>query len=192
MILGADPGYATCGWSVIEPRTARVVALGVITTTQNKRLDLSTDRARRVAQVCAELADIAARFGCTEIAAEQALGHGASAAVAANMLPWGALIMLAVQRGALLREVRAKTWQHAVLGLEKGAVDYEQVEVMLGGFVGVDLADVIAAIKPKLRTHALDGVGIGLLGALRPHLTTVIVERRSPPTLHVERKDVTT
>lgn len=183
MILGVDPGYATCGWSVVDPRdphlAARVIALGVITTKQNKLLDLPTDRARRVAEVGVELADIAMRFRCTDVIAEEPLGHGAAAAVAANMLPWGTLIMLAIARGALLRMVRAKTWQHAVLGLEKGAVDYERVEAMLSDHVGVDLADTLAAIKKALRTHALDAVGIGLLAALRPHLTTVIVERRA-------------
>lgn len=179
MILGVDPGYANCGWSVVEPRTARVVALGVIVTKKNDRLDLATDRERRVAEVCVELGDIMRRFCCLEIAAEQALGHGASSAVAANMLPWGALIMLAIERGALLRKVTAKTWQHAVLDLAKGAVDYAQVEKLLAAYVGLDLAEVLAAIKKDLRTHALDGTGIGLLGALRPHLTTVIVERRA-------------
>lgn len=186
-ILGVDPGYAKCGWSVIGPH-ARVIALGVIVTVQNKRLDVPTDRARRVAQVGDELRDIAAKFDCTEIAAEEPLGHGAAAAVAANQLPWGALIMLALSRGASLRMVRAKTWQHAVLDLEKGKVDYGVVEAKLAGFVGVDLADTLAAIKKDLRTHALDGVGVALLGSLRPHLTTVIVER---PTFPVERKDVT-
>ena len=100
-ILGVDPGYAKCGWSVVERRTARVVALGVIVTTQDKTLDLSTDRARRVGSVSADLAAIAKAHRVSTIAAEQALGHGAAAAVAANMLPWGALVMLAVIVAAL-------------------------------------------------------------------------------------------
>jgi Holliday junction resolvasome RuvABC endonuclease subunit len=179
MILGVDPGYANCGWSVVSPSSARVVALGVISTVKNPRLDIATDRLRRTSEVSAELRDIAHRFGVLELAAEEPLGHGAASAVAANMLPWGALIDLAGSRGALLRSVRAKTWQHAVLDMAKGAVDYDKVEALLAGFVGVDLAETLAAIKKALRTHALDGVGIGLLGALRPHMTTVIVERRA-------------
>jgi hypothetical protein len=40
-------------------------------------------------------------------------------------------------------------------------------------------ADCPALVEKDLRTHALDGVGVGLLAALRPHLTTVIVDRRA-------------
>ncbi len=177
-ILSVDPGYAKCGWSVVEPDTGRVVALGVIVTTKDPRADLSTDRARRVATVSGELAVIAVAHDCTSIAAEQALGHGAAAAVAANMLPWGALVMLAVMRGAQLVEIRAKVWQHAVLGLEAGKVDYAKVEKELARYVGGQLAVELLAIKKADRTHALDACGIGMLAALRPHEATRIVARR--------------
>lgn len=187
MLLGIDPGYAKCGWSVVEPRTGRVLALGLIVTEQDKDADLSTDRARRVAQVGSELAEVVHMYGCTAIAAEQALGHGAAAAVAANQLPWGAVIMLAVTYGLGLMEVRAKCWQLAVLGIDKGKVDYDEVESQLAEYVGAQLADRLRSIKKADRNHALDAVGIGVLAALRPHLANVIVERRTT-TFHMEHE----
>jgi len=190
MILGVDPGYAKCGWSVVDA-LGRVKALGVILTTQDpgvkkKTVALSTDRMRRVSDVGAVLAARAKDYGCTMIAAEQALQHGAAAAIAANLLPWGALTTLATMTGMRLVEITAKTWQHAVLGLEAGAVDYETLEKELSAYVDCQSAVGFDAIKKALRTHAVDAVGVGLLAALRPHLANVIVAAR---TLHVERKE---
>jgi Holliday junction resolvasome RuvABC endonuclease subunit len=192
VILGVDPGYAKCGWAVVDRPHGRVLALGLIVTTQDKSVDKSTDRARRVADVCTWLHTFAVEYGCTTIAAEQALGHGAADAVAANQLPWGGVIAVALALGAELVEVKAKVWQHAVLGIETGKVDYEKVEADLGSYVDAQAADVLKRIKKADRNHALDAVGVGLLAALRPHLTATIVPRRSKAPLHVERKDVTT
>jgi Holliday junction resolvasome RuvABC endonuclease subunit len=195
VILGVDPGYAKCGWSVVEPMSGRVRALGVIVTTQDpnvakKKVAQSTDRMRRIADVGAILHARAVQYGCTTIAAEQALQHGAAAAIAANLLPWGALTMLATIAGMELLEVTAKTWQHAVLGVEAGKVDYDELEAMLSGYVDCQVDGGLAAIKKALRTHAIDGVGVGMLAALRPHLATTIVHARAFP---VElRKEATT
>lgn len=192
MILGADPGFARCGWAVVEPRTGRVAGLGVILTEPDPHVikrakkgrpktghvEQSTDRARRVGRVGAELAVIARDYGVTSIAAEQALGHGAAAAVAANMLPWGALVQLAVMLGIALVEVKAKTWQHAVLGVDEGAVDYEVIEKMLARYAGKQAAELLGAIKKANRTHALDGMGVGMLAALRPAAAVTIVKGR--------------
>lgn len=177
MILGVDPGYRRCGWAVVEDRTGRVRALGVICTEPDDSVDVSTDRARRLGIVSRELRAIAIAWGCTKVAAEQALGHGAAAAVAANQLPWGAVVMLCVALGLELYEVKAKTWQHAVLDIAKGKVDYDQVEAMLADYVGVQLAEALMAIIKEDRTHALDGTGVALLVALRPHLARLIIER---------------
>lgn len=191
MILGVDGGYARCGWAVVEPRTARIVALGVIITKQDKRVDASTDRARRVAEVVRQLGEIARQHGCTTIAAEQALGFGPGAAVAANMLPFGAVIGLAVERGLELYEVIATVWQHAVVGLplpppgrrKKGEpkrrkLDYAVVEDALTKYAGQQGQYVLMAIDASDRTHALDGVGIGMLAALMPEQAKRIIERR--------------
>lgn len=181
MLLGVDPGYARCGWAVVDPRTARVVALGVILTAKDPKVSLATDRARRMAVVAKQLATIAAEHNVTAIAAEEPLGFGAAAAVAANQLPWGAIVMLAVQRDYQLHGVAAHAWQHAVLGTERinpetgkrAPVDYEQVERALLSYV--DAAQISLDVPPHLKNHALDACGIALLVALRPHDATLIV-----------------
>lgn len=191
MILGVDPGYAKCGWSIVDPKTGRVRALGVILTekiAKEQKLSLATDRARRMVIVCERLAEIAAAHDVTVIVAEEPLGFGASAAVAANQLPWGAIVMLATLRGYGLVGVAAKTWQRAVLGDDVKKVDYERIEKALASYItGQAIAD-FDEVAPHLRNHALDACGIGMLAALRPHMTTPIAARR----LHVERKDATT
>lgn len=173
MILAVDPGYAKCGWAVIRPRTARVVAIGVVLTEQDKRVDKSTDRARRTAFVIGRLQELAKHHACSTIAAEQALQHGAAAAIAANLLPWGALTGLAVALGAALHEVPAKLWQHAVMpGCTK--IDYEQLERKLGAFVAGQAELELLAIARGHRTHALDAVGVGLLVALTKSATEIV------------------
>jgi Holliday junction resolvasome RuvABC endonuclease subunit len=168
VILGVDPGYASCGWAVITPRTGLPVAIGVIETEQNKRVEKSTDRARRVSEVGRELVAIARQHGCTRIAAEQALGHGAAAAVAANLLPWGVLVGIAVTLDIELYEVPAKIWQHAVLpGLGKGKVDYDELARHLLWFAHKHCSEALAAIAKPKRTHAIDGMGVGMFAALR-------------------------
>ena len=179
MILGVDPGYAKCGWSVVDERCARVVALGVIVTKQDDRLDVAADRAVRMGIVSAELVRIAREYSVTRVAGEEPLGHGAPAAIAANQLPWGAIVMLATVLGLELVMVVAKAWQRAVLDIEAGKVDYDVVEAMLAEYVGAQLAAVLKAIKKGDRTHGLDGTGIALFAALRPHAATRIIQRRS-------------
>jgi hypothetical protein len=87
--------------------------------------------------------------------------------------------------GVSLLEVTAKTWMHAVLGVEAGKVNYDELEAMLSGYVDCQVDGGLAAIKRGLRTHAVDGVGVGLLAALRPHLANVIVAGRG---VSVERR----
>lgn len=178
MILGVDPGYAKCGWSIVEPKTGRVVALGLITTMKHAGLHVSADRAKRVSKVCDELADKAKSHNVQTIAIEQALGFGASAAIAANQLPWGAVLMLARMLGLDLYEVVAKVWQRAILGVDdKAKVKYEHVEAALTKYVGKQLADVLVGLDKKDRRHPLDGTGAAMLVGLQPHRATRIIAR---------------
>lgn len=178
MILGVDPGYANCGWSVVDP-SGRVIALGLITTTQDKTIGKATDKARRMSAVCAVLRDRAQQHRCTTIVAEEAQYHGAPDAVAANLLPWGGVVMLAMSLGAELLEAAPKIWQRAVLGIEPSEkVDYETVETKLAGYVDHQSARDLERIAKKKRNHALDAVGVGVLAAMRPHLTATIVAKR--------------
>ncbi len=178
-ILGVDPGYAKCGWAIVDPTTARVRALGVILTAKDPKVSLATDRARRLTAVARRLAELATEHAVFAIAAEEPLGFGAAAAVAANQLPWGAIVMLATLRGYQLSGVSAKTWQRAVLDEDVKRVDYERVEKALATYItGQAIAD-FDDVAPHLKNHALDAVGVGMLAALRPHETERIVARRT-------------
>ncbi|HVK89495.1 MAG TPA: crossover junction endodeoxyribonuclease RuvC [Kofleriaceae bacterium] len=161
MILAIDPGLAACGWAVVDPATALVAELGVLTTEPDKAIAKSTDRARRAHQLAAQLAELAAVHGCTVLAAEAMLLFGNVNAATAQVLCWGALLGVAHARGLSVVEVRAKDWQHDVVG--PGKVNYARVEKKLTKHVGPR----IGAIAKNLRTHALDAVAIGLYAALR-------------------------
>lgn len=180
MILGVDPGYAKCGWSIVEPKTGRVLALGLITTMKVHGLHVSADRAVRVSKVCDKLAALAQQYGVKTIAAEQALGFGASAAIAANLLPWGAVLMLARTIGVELFEVSANEWQCAILGIDPKAKKkpknkYATVEKRLTKYVGKQLANVLDGLDKDDRRHPLDAVGAGMLVGLQPRRATRIV-----------------
>ncbi len=162
MILGVDSAIATCGYAVVDPRTKVVVALGVVQTERDATIAKSTDRARRVRQVVAELGRIATEYAVTTIAAEAMLLFGNVAAATAQSLCWGALVALAELRGLELREVVARDWQHAVLPGSK-KISYPKLEAALARFVGARLL----AIPKTLQTHALDAVGVGVYAALR-------------------------
>jgi Holliday junction resolvasome RuvABC endonuclease subunit len=72
VILGVDPGYAKCGWSIVEPGTGRVRALGLIQTMKHANLHVSADRAKRVGKVCGAVLMLArmAGFELVEITAK--------------------------------------------------------------------------------------------------------------------------
>lgn len=161
MILAIDPGWK-CGWAVVEPKTTRLIALGVFTSDPDKAIAKSTDRARRVAALGAELASVRDAHVCTAIAAESMLCYGAPNAVIPQVLVWGMLTRLAAEIGVGLVEVIAKDWQHAVTpGVKK--IDYDKVKRALAVLAGRRLE----LIPKDLRTHALDAVGIGAFAALR-------------------------
>lgn len=177
MILAVDPGMATCGWAVIAPKTALVIDFGVITTDHDGAISKTVDRGRRIAGVSDELAGISARHGCTTIAGEQPLSHGATGAIVSQALCWGALLRLATEQGSRLLEVEAKVWQHAVQdGISPGRkkIDYPTIEKAIGKILGVR----ISKIPRTLQTHAFDAVGIGFLVAVRPASALVVLRAR--------------
>src|SRR5207253_3029561 len=109
MILAVDPGIASCGWAVVRPRTGRVLDLGVLISKPAQGVDKSTDRARRIAWMASDLADVVEKYDCDGIAAEQMLFHGKINAVVSQLLPWCALLGLAVALDLDVLEVPAKT-----------------------------------------------------------------------------------
>lgn len=200
MILAIDPGIATCGWAVVTPGRGELVDLGVIISPPDSDVDGSTDRARRLAEQAALFRAIATAYAVTTIAVEAvSLGGPPKARLAMGMclsLSWGALVMLAIDLGAALLEIRPKQWQGAI---QEGAkkIDYDALFIAMTAHIrGTPGHEVVAeqlgAIAERHRNHALDAGGIGIFAALRPHLANRIVEARKGTPLHVERKDTTT
>ncbi|MGE0547604.1 MAG: crossover junction endodeoxyribonuclease RuvC [Kofleriaceae bacterium] len=174
MILAVDPGLGNIGWAVVRRGTARVIDVGLLQSEPDRAIAKSTDRARRIARATTELKCIAEQHQCDTIAAESMLAHGAAAAIAANLLPWGALVALSVCIGVDLVEVTAKRWQHAVLGIDKGKVDYGALAKCLERFAANQLGPRLQQIPKNKHTHVLDAIGVGLYAALtRAHAVRV-------------------
>lgn len=174
MIVGIDSALATCGWSVVDPATCRVVDFGVFTTTKEPGVAKSTDFARRAAFVAEEVRSLVASHNATTIAAEQALFFGTTNAVVPQVIAWGAIVGVAVAAGVELVEVVSKEWQRSVLGRAPnapGPVCYDDVAAELALIAGARLHRI-----PKgLRSHALDAIGVGLFARFHP--TTKVVHR---------------
>ncbi len=174
MILAVDPGLATCGWSVIEPGTGRVLDIGIILSAPDPELDDSTDRARRAFLQAIALIAVAQEWKCKVIVGE-AMSFGGppnarfSMAIALG-LSWGVIVGIAASHGIEIREVPPKEWQHSVLGRD-GKVPYDEVFAALHSYVeGMDpfvVAKLLAIPKGK-RNHPLDSVGVGVHEALHP------------------------
>ncbi len=173
MILAVDPGLATCGWSVIEPGTGRVLDIGIILSEPDPKLDDSTDRARRAFAQALALHAIAVEWKCTVIAAE-AMSFGGPPNARFSMalclgLSWGVLVMLAVSLYVEILEVTPKEWQHAVTGKAE-KVEYEEVFTALHAYVSgmnPEVVKKLLAIPRGKRNHPLDSVGVGVHTALR-------------------------
>lgn len=174
-ILGVDPGLATCGWSIVDRKTAQVVALGVILSERAAHRDESTDRAMRIRAQSVELGAIAARHAVTAIAAE-AMSFGGSPKARFRMaislgLSWGSLAALSGALGVELLEVPPKTWQHAIVPQTKRRVNYDVVFRQLRTFVQQQCPADLVVIRKSDQNHALDATGVALFAALRPRET---------------------
>lgn len=171
-ILAVDPGLRTCGWSVVAPRTGRVIALGMLYQPNDEDLDDSTCRARRAHQQARTLYGVAIKHGCRVLAAE-AMSFGGPPSARFTMavslgLSWGVLMGLAATLGLEVLEVPPKQWQHAVDPECGKAIDYERIFNLLSDFITGPAASDLHAIKPAHRNHALDSVGVGVFASLRP------------------------
>ncbi len=170
MILAVDPGLATCGWALVRPHTGRVVSLGVLTSSPAEGVDEWTDRARRISDQAGFLADLCKRHGVRTIAAE-AISCGGPPSARFSMgtslcLSWGVLVGIACSMRIDLDEVTPKQWQHAVCP-DVVKIEYELVFAQLTRFVEGQAAQALWSIKPKLRNHALDAVGVGVFAAIK-------------------------
>lgn len=176
MILAIDPGIGKCGWAIVRPRTARVIALGVIVTKPTDGASKSADRAHRIGIVATDLRAIASTHSTTHIAAEAMLFHGRINAVVSQVLCWGMLVGLAVGMGDTpVHSVTAKEWQHGVMEGCDGAIEYDAVFQRLSVFVESQLPGALARITGGLRTHALDAVGVGMYAALSSSTAVTLV-----------------
>lgn len=180
-ILALDPGTRALGWSVVAPRTGRVLELGVVHQERDAELAKSTDRAARVhvqAEVCR---DLIGRYDVRAIAAEAASFNPRRFTMAVGLcMSIGALTGLAAALGIALYELPPKRWQGAILGRDakdRSKIDYDDVERRLIEFIasgGGTAAEQLAAIPAGQRNHARDATGVGVFTALRPDEATRI------------------
>jgi Holliday junction resolvasome RuvABC endonuclease subunit len=178
-ILAVDPGLQDLGWAVVDPR-CRVVALGQLHQVRLKRLDKSTCRATRTRRQAELLTRVAREHRCTAIAAEAMSFAGNKFNMVLSVgLAWGVVTSIAAAVDVPLFELVPRVWQHAILGREpkdRSEVDYDEVFRRLAEFIGRAgaAAEQLAAIKPGLRNHVLDAVGVGVFAVLRPGEATRI------------------
>lgn len=174
-ILAVDPGLCDLGWAVVEPRTGRVLDLGVVHQERNDKLAKSTCRAQRLHRQAVALHRAATTHRCSVLAAEAMSFNPRRFTMALGLgMSWGGITALGVALGLELYELPPKQWQHAVTGVAKGKVDYDDVARRLADYLHGNAAIALAGVKPALRTHALDAVGVGVFTALRPEQATRI------------------
>ena len=180
MILGADPGLATCGWAVAVPHTGEILELGTLTSEVDDAIDDSTDRARRAYWQAHALAAVAKKYKCTTLVAE-AMSFGgppkARFAMAISLgLSWGVIVAVAQSQGMGVFETPPKQWQRAVVPSSGKRIDYAKVFKAIAGFIrarGGVAAEQLAAIPDALQNHAVDGAGVAMYAALTPKLTRI-------------------
>lgn len=171
MILAIDPGLATFGWAIVRPRNGRVIALGVLESEPDRRVDEWTDRARRAALQAAFVADLVERFDCDTIAVEAVSCGGPPKARfmmgTALCLSWGVLVGIAEVMELELVEVAPKQWQHAIAPEYVGRkINYTELFLRLEAFVEAQQVAHLTSINRSMRNHALDAVGVGIFAAL--------------------------
>jgi hypothetical protein len=182
VILGVDPGLATCGWAVLD-HAGRVADLGVVLQGPDAELDEAVCRARRANVQAAALHAVAVRYGCTVIGCE-AMSFGgppkARFAMAISVgLSWGGVSAIATALGCELYSVPPKVWERAVQPTTTRKVDYPKLEAALSRYVSEHARESLAAISKATRNHALDAVGIGMFVALRREQADRIMNRRT-------------
>lgn len=159
VILGIDPGIASCGWAVVD--RSRPIDCGTLVTERDSSLDRSVDLARRTQSIGLDVASLVDKYGCHCVVAESALLHGNVRAAAGQLACWGALTAITAVRGLRLLSVRAVDWQRAVMG--EGKIKYDVVAKSVTSFAG----PLIDRVPKGQRTHAIDAIGIALYGLLR-------------------------
>lgn len=168
MIVTLDPGTTNLGWAIAEDSGA-ILSLGYIGTTGGRELKTPSDLARRMVQFSREFTEIVEKHWVRRtrrenlhlIAEEMGL-YGASQAIWANTLPWGAIAMMTITHDAWLHAVPPKAWQRAIIGGKATKKTYPVVIAALRGYCQARpaLAAQLDAINITKQNHATDAVGI--------------------------------
>lgn len=192
MILGLDPGLLNLGWSIVEPGTGRVLELGVHHELSDPSVRRAEDLERRAARQSAFLHELVQRHAVTLIAAEELSFPRGPAGITALCLSWGAITGVASARGLRVASVPPKEWERAVVPTSGKRVTYEVVASLVESYVlrcGWPRAlEQLGEISPSVRTHALDGVGVGVFGAVSSVVTCVTEPPRPGRTAPARRK----
>ena len=172
MILGIDGGLATFGYGVVDPRTCRVAAAGVLIQEVNDEFDVIENRELRLEKQVDLVADLVRTHRITTIAVEtMTMVHakGSAASKIAIGMSAGGTIALCRALGVRRRSIPPKTWQRGIVPARPGekrtsAIDYDEVYAAIATFV--DVETLLAGIAPSKRNHAIDGCGIALYAAI--------------------------
>lgn len=176
--LALDNGLDTFGWSIVGTKGEPLDLGVIIQPAETKDEGIQHDRIRRARVQGDELVHVAQRYGIRRIVVETPSWPRRGKftpidPVAAISLSVGVAIGIAAVLDVPLDHVPPKTWQHAVLGVEKfkGKVDYDVVYADLETYVRTyGQAFIIAkldAIAEGQRNHALDAIGVGVYAEIR-------------------------
>jgi Holliday junction resolvasome RuvABC endonuclease subunit len=166
VIIGIDPGLATCGYAVVRPGSLgehQVLSLGVFTTkkTKNRKITAAEDNVRRGIELARMIANLSRRsrtkFGPVRALHVEAMSFPRSSSAAAKMtMCWGILI-----RESLLLEVPLLQASPQRVKLKiVGTIDASKkhVERVLCRRYGTKTRKLLRGIRCGLHEHAFDAL----------------------------------
>lgn len=155
-VLGVDPGYASCGWAVLEVRQRgeAPLALGVVHTSQDDAEVETRARVRRSTEVVSRLWCEARERGVRWVVSEDTGFVPDAGALIKVALVIGGVIRVAHELGVGCTLVAPADVKRAlrVEGKEAAA------EAALRAYPGA--RKLAEEVKPGLRSHALDALAV--------------------------------
>lgn len=153
VVLGIDPGIATCGYGVIRGigQRAEALAFGVVVTKADE------PAAERLMQIHEALSEIMRQYSPDRVAVERLyFNRNVGSAIAVGQAR-GVALLAAAQHGLLVREYTPPEVKQAVSGY--GAAEKGQVMRMVRSILGLG--------PEPMRDDAADALAIGLCGLFR-------------------------
>lgn len=168
IILGADPGFASFGWIVID-WPGRVVSAGVIETVPTPRRLRhlqSDDNVRRCVELARSLYDAFDGDGLdiARVCAESFSPPRHATAAAKVAMAWGVLVALAELHRAPILQLSPQAIRGAILGgAGRGATKTEVARAVCERFPELDPdGRIMARIRMGAREHVYDAAAAAI------------------------------